>query len=52
MDVEPDAAPSLSFDELMARAQEAARGGDLDAWTEREVQKVLAEIRGTSSEGT
>jgi hypothetical protein len=50
--VEPDAAPSLSFDELMARAHEAARSGDLDAWTDREVQKVLAEMRAPISEGT
>jgi hypothetical protein len=52
VDVEPDAAPSLSFDQLMARAHEAVLSGDLDAWTDREVQNVLAEMRATSSEGT
>jgi hypothetical protein len=52
VDVEPDPTPSLSFDALMARAQEAALSGDLDAWTDREVQKVLAEMRAKTSEGT
>jgi hypothetical protein len=52
VDVEPDAAPSLSFDQLMARAHEAVLSGDLDAWTDREVQNVLAEMRATTSEGT
>ncbi|HLG90079.1 MAG TPA: hypothetical protein VKZ79_23135 [Alphaproteobacteria bacterium] len=52
VEVEPEAAPSLSFDELMARAHEAARSGDLDAWTDREVQKVLAEMRAPTIEGT
>ena len=52
VEVQPDAAPSLSFDELIARAQEATRSGDLDAWTDREVQKVLAEMRAPTSEGT
>jgi len=37
---------------LMARAREAARSGDLYAWTGREVQNVLAEMRATNSEGT
>ena len=52
VEVEPDAAPSLSFDELMAQAREAARSDDLDAWTDREVQKVLAEMRAPTSKGT
>jgi hypothetical protein len=52
VEIEPDTVPSLSFDELMARALEAARSGDLDAWTDREVQKVLAEMRAPTSEGT
>jgi hypothetical protein len=52
LDVEPDVAPSLSFDELIARVREAARSGDLDAWTDREVQKMLAEMRARTSKDT
>jgi hypothetical protein len=49
--VEQDAIPSLSFAELVASARDAAQSGDLDAWTDREIAKVLAELRGATGEG-
>jgi hypothetical protein len=48
--VETEAAPSLTFDELMARAREAERSGDVDAWTDREVTKMLVEMRSAHGE--
>lgn len=52
VNVEPDTVPSLSFDELMVRTCDAAWSGDLDAWSDREVQKILAQGHGTTSEGS